>query len=101
MIPFETLTAMRQIDTGMKYLTAIPLTAQQLNGTHLGKVIRIDTPEGSSIQGPLTRVSTYKYDPPIQTVNEEEVLEQIEVELTIKPFGIITVSADNPVTINP
>jgi hypothetical protein len=88
-------------DTGMKYLPAIPLTAKQLNGTHLGKVIRIDTPEGASIQGPLTRISTYKYDPPIQTVNGEKPLEQIEVELTIKPFGIITVPANSHTTINP
>ncbi|GAA6122585.1 hypothetical protein BPY_06930 [Bifidobacterium psychraerophilum] len=86
---------------GVEHVTVIPLTAQQLNGTHLGKAIRIDTPEGSSIQGPLTRVTTYKYDPPIQTVNGEKPLEQIEVELTIKPFGIITVPANSHTTINP
>lgn len=88
-------------DTGMKYLTAIPLTAQQLNGTHLGKVIRIDTPEGSSIQGPLGEINFYCYGPPTKTLSGKETLEPIEVKLTIKPFGIITVSADNPVTINP
>ncbi|MFT8988502.1 MAG: hypothetical protein ABF966_09765 [Bifidobacterium psychraerophilum] len=86
-------------DIGIKYVHA-PIPVDTLNGTHLGKTIRITTPRGEEVQGTLTGIDTYQLSLGLQS-SGEEVIHETNVTVTFGTLGSIHIPADSTALVKP